>query len=162
MASGARADGEVQSGSVAPRLFGLRGQSMGVEPFSFLPQSQSEAGDLACQVETGLVPSAPLIEALLVKRMQETGRPGGRQGGALKDLLQLAVVLGVQTPDARGSLAADDLAADDLVLPGVARDQTQAGIRPQLPFGAKAKRGAQESQQESGPHRPDARHGAEE
>src|SRR5207248_1701820 len=61
--------------------------------------------------------------------MQETGRPGGRQGGALKDLLQLAVVLGVQTPDARGSLAADDLAADDLVLPGVARDQTQAGIR---------------------------------
>ena len=103
-----------------------------------------------------------LIEALLVKRMQETGRPGGRQGGALKDLLQLAVVLGVQTPDARGSLAADDLAADDLVLPGVARDQTQAGIRPQLPFGAKAKRGAQESQQESGPHRPDARHGAEE
>src|SRR5438046_7172320 len=65
--------------------------------------------------------------------MQETGRPGGRQGGALKDLLQLAVVLGVQTPDARGSLAADDLAADDLVLPGVARDQTQAGIRPLLP-----------------------------
>src|SRR5205823_11035819 len=93
--------------------------------------------------------------------MQETGRPGGRQGGALKDLLQLAVVLGVQTPDARGSLAADDLAADDLVLPGVARDQTQAGIRPQLPFGAKAKRGAQESQQESGPHRPDARRSEE-
>src|SRR5439155_3035230 len=61
--------------------------------------------------------------------MQETGRPGGRQGGALKDLLQLAVVLGVQTPDARGSLAADDLAADDLVLPCVARDEAHIRIR---------------------------------
>src|SRR5438045_9475790 len=93
--------------------------------------------------------------------MQETGRPGGRQGGALKDLLQLAVVLGVQTPDARGSLAAADLAADDLVLPGVARDQTQAGIRPQLPLGAKAKRGAPASQPESGRDRPHARPDAE-
>src|SRR5437867_11473578 len=94
--------------------------------------------------------------------MQETGRPGGRQGGALKDLLQLAVVLGVQTPDARGSLAAVDLAADDLVLPGVSRDQTPAGIRLQLTFGTNAKRGALESQRERVPHRLVACHGADE
>src|SRR5437879_2724932 len=65
-------DREVQSGSVAPRLFGLRGQSMGVEPFSFLPQSQSEAGDLVCHGEAGQVRPHALIEAVLVKRMQET------------------------------------------------------------------------------------------
>src|SRR5437667_11227900 len=101
--------GGVQSGSVAPRLFGLRGQSMGVEPFSFLPQSQSEAGDLACQGEAGQVRPHALIEALLVKRVQGTGRAGSDQGGARKDFLQLAAVLGVQTPAARGSLAEDDL-----------------------------------------------------
>src|SRR3989442_4212585 len=45
-----RAGGDrgVQSRTVAPRLFGLRCQIMGVEPFSFLPQDPSEGGDLAC------------------------------------------------------------------------------------------------------------------
>src|SRR5207245_4101873 len=96
---------KIQSRTVAPRLFGLRChlrcQMMGVEPFSFLPQEPSEAGDLACQGEACQVRPHALVEALLIKRVQGTGRPGGDQGGARKDFLQLAVVLGVKTPDAR-------------------------------------------------------------
>src|SRR6266853_1546394 len=71
---------KIQSRTVAPRLFGLRChlrcQRMGVEPFSFLPQGPSEAGDLACQGEACQVRPHALVGRCPEDRWRSSGGSG--------------------------------------------------------------------------------------
>src|ERR1700732_4624195 len=144
-------------GSSPRRSSGLRFQFLGVEVFSFLPQSQRNGCNLARQRETRHGGLDAFGQRSLVEILEWSGlhtRPGG---GSFEQPFQIMVVILVQAANEHLLFAAPHLALDVVVFPAVAGFQSQSAIGPELSLGAKPMRGLDQSHRQSRANRPQGR-----
>jgi hypothetical protein len=130
-------------------------QLFGVETHSFLPDQQSDRGDLARQCEPGHRRLHPLREQAGIEILKgASGAPGpGRR--AFEDAFQIVIVILIETTQRYGLAGSLQLALHVAVLRAGVRLQRQTAVRPQLPLGAKPMRRLHERHQQSGPNRAD-------
>src|ERR1700680_510145 len=127
----------------------------GVEMNSFLPNQQSNGRDLARQREARHGWFHPSGHASLVEILKRSG--GGRRsgGGTLEDILQIVIMVLVQSTDGQDFLGAFQLATHEAVFPTGVSLQRRAAVGPELSLGAKTMRRLQQSDQQSCPNRSD-------
>src|ERR1700693_1058441 len=140
-------------GSSPRRSSGLRFQFLGVEVFSFLPQSQRNGCNLArpCETRHGVLDA--FGQRSLVEILEWSGlhtRPGG---GSFEQPFQIMVVILVQAAYEPLLFAATQLALDVVVFPTVAGFQPQSAVGPELSLGAKTIRGLDQSHRQRGTNR---------
>src|SRR6266496_1379061 len=116
-------------------------QSGGIEAFSFLPNRQGNGGDLARQCELCHLRLDARRHALLVELLQRSGENAGAHGRAFEDVLQIVIVVHVQSADEYLFAATFQLPFDLLVIGTAARFQPQTTVRPELALAAETMRG---------------------
>src|SRR5713101_7579990 len=144
-------------GSSPRRSSGLRFQFLGVEVFSFLPQSQRNGGNLARQRETRHGGLDAFGQRSLVEILEWSGlhtRPGG---GSFEQTFQIMIVILVEAANGHLLFAAPHLALHVVVFPAVASFQAQSAVGPQLSLGAKTMRGLDQSHRQCRANRPEGR-----
>ena len=116
--------------SAPARSSGLWLQIVGVEGFSFLPNMQSDGGDLACQGQPRQLGLHSLYQKVFVERAKGsvTATGGGRR--TLKQVLQIVVVVQVQAANEHRLFSALQLAVHHLIVGAAARLQAPARSRP--------------------------------
>jgi len=108
----------------------------GVETHSFLPDDQSDGGDLARQGQTchlRLYPFGNESRVELLEGLLDSSAPNGR---TLKEIFQIVVVVFVEPANSYDFLGALELPAHDAVFPTVACLQGQIAVAPQLSLDA--------------------------
>ena len=132
-----RSEPERKSAEVTPacpsdsaRSSGLWLQIFGVEGFSFLPNMQSDGGDLACQGQPGQLGLHPLYQKVFVERAKGSVTATGGGGRTLKQVLQIVVVVQVEAANEHRLFPALQLAVHHLIVGAAARLQAPARSRP--------------------------------
>src|SRR6202158_1227511 len=90
----------------------------------------------------------------LLERSRDGSSPGR---GALKDIFQIVIVVGVEPSNSQEFLGAFQLALHDSVFPAGRGLQCQTTVGPQLPLGAKTMWRLHQSNEQSRPYRSDRR-----
>src|ERR1700681_3867166 len=85
----------------------------------------------------------------LLERSRDGSSPGR---GALKDIFQIVIVVGVEPSNSQEFLGAFQLALHDSVFPARGSFQCQTTVGPQLPLGAKTMRRLHQSNEQNGPN----------
>src|SRR5271166_2226657 len=111
-------------------------QIFGVERFSFLPNMQSDGRDLTRQGQPGQLGLHPLPQKVFVEpaKGSVTATGGGRR--ALEQVLQIVVVVQVQSTNEHRLFPALQLAIHHAIVGAAARFQRQAAVGPELPLTA--------------------------
>src|SRR5208337_2774741 len=143
------------------RSSGLWLQIFGVERFSFLPDMQSDGGDLARQGQPRQLGLHPLYQEVFVEGAKRPVAATGGGGRALKQVLQIVVMVEIQAADEHRLFAALQLAVHHLVVGAAARFQRQAAVGPELPLAAEAVRCLHAPQQQGNAYRAEPRDGAQ-
>ena len=130
-------------------------QMFGVETHSFLPDEQSDRGDLARQGQTRHRWFHPFGNESRVELVEGPIDTSGPNGCTLEDIFQIVVMIFVEPADGYDFLGALELATHHAVFPAVACFQRQAAVAPQLSLGAEAVRRLDEREQQSCTNRPD-------
>jgi hypothetical protein len=110
-------------------------QMFRVETHSFLPDEQSDRGDLPRQSEARHRWLQPFGNKGSVEVLERPGDSSGPHGRTLKDIFQIVVMVFVEPADGYEFLGAIDLAFHEAVLPTRAGLQSQAAVGPELPLG---------------------------
>src|SRR5215831_5981015 len=105
-----------------------------VEAISFLPDGQGNGGDLARQGQLRHLRLDAGTQPLLVKLLQWSRENAGTHGRAFEDVLQVVVVVQVQSPDQYLFTGTLQLSFDLLIIGAAARLQTQTAVGPELTF----------------------------
>src|ERR1700680_2348409 len=104
----------------------------GVETNSFLPNDQRDGRNLARQGEARHRWLHASGNARLIEILQKSGGSRRSRGSAFENILQIVIMIFVQTPDGQELLGTSELATDESVFPtGVSR-QRQAAVGLQL------------------------------
>jgi hypothetical protein len=127
------------------------------EAHSFLPDEQSDRGDLACQREAGHRRFHPFGEQCGIEIVKGTRRAASLGRRALEDAFQIMIVVLVETTQRHGPLGSLQLTLHIVVFPTAVRFQSQAAVCPELSLGAKPVRRLQQRDQQSSPNRTDIR-----
>src|SRR3984893_11360515 len=90
----------------------------------------------------------------LLERSRDGSSPGR---GALKDIFQIVIVVGVEPSNSQEFLGAFQLALHDSVFPARGSFQCQTTVGPQSSLGAKTMWRLQQSNEQSRPYRSDRR-----
>ena len=101
-----------------------------VETSSFLPDQQSDRGNLARQGEACHVRSRSPGDTSFVEILKGSavgGSPGGR---TLEDIFQIMIVVAVESANGQDLLGALELSALETIFPAGVRRQGQADIGP--------------------------------
>ena len=132
-------------------------QIVGVETDSFLPDDQSDRGNLPRQGEPSHRWSHPFGEQVLIKIAERSiagARPHGR---TLEDILEIVVMVRVQPTKLLWFFRTLQFSLDVAVLRAVVRFQRKPAVGPQLPFGAEPVGRLHQRHQVSRPKRTNAR-----
>src|SRR6266849_1005724 len=121
-----------------------------VETDSFLPDEQSDGRDLARQSEARHRRFHASGNASLVEILERPANSSSSRGSTLEDILQIVIMIFVQSADGQDFLGALALATNETVFPTGVRLQCQAAVGPALPLGTEAMRRLHQSNQQSG------------
>src|SRR5271165_912702 len=143
------------------RSSGLWLQIFGVERFSFLPDMQSDGRNLARQGQASQLGLHPLYQEVFVEGAKRPVAATGGGGRALKQVLQIVVMVEIQAADEHRLFAALQLAVHHLVVGAAARLQRQAAVGAELALAAKAMRRLHPPDQQSNAYRAEPRDGAQ-
>ena len=94
-------------------------QLLGVELHSFLPDGQTDRGYLPCQGETGHRRPYPLLNPSHIKVAQGARTCAGRDGRTFEEILQISIVVVIQTAYRHALAVALQFASHRAVLPTV-------------------------------------------
>ena len=119
----------------------------GVETRSFLPQGQSDAGDLACQCQSSHAGSHSTLHPGHIEVTQGARTSTGRDSRTLEEVLQFLIVVLVETTHTDAFTIALQLPTNATILTAVMRLDGETAVRPELTFGAKTVRGLQQCHQ---------------
>ena len=122
----------------------------GVETNSFLPNDQSDGRDLARQGQARHRWLHAPGNASLVEILERSGGGSRSRGGTLEDILQIVIMVFVQSADGQDFFRAFQLATHEAVFPTGVSLQRQAAVGPQLPLATEAVRRLHQSNQQSG------------
>src|ERR1700686_1955155 len=111
-------------------------QIVGVETYSFLPDDQSDRGNLPRQRGPSHRWSHPFGEQVLVKIAERSIAGAGPHGRTLEDILEIVVMVRIQPTKLRWFLGTLQLSLDTPVLRAVVGLQRKAAVGRQLPLGA--------------------------
>src|SRR3989442_476349 len=109
-----------------------------IETLSFLPNHQGDRRNLASQGEAGHGRLHPFGEQGDVEILKGPGRGTGHRGRTLEQILQIVIMIGIETSQGRLSLGPLQLASAEAVFSADPRLQCQTAVCPQLPFGAES------------------------
>src|SRR5271167_2382484 len=98
---------------------------------------QSDGGDLARQGQPRQLGLHPLPQKVFVEGAKRAVAATGGGGGALKQVLQIVIVVQVQAANEQRLFAALQLAVHHLIVGAAAGLQGQAAVGPELPLAAK-------------------------
>src|ERR1700730_546594 len=128
----------------------------GVEIRSFLPDNQRDRCNLPRQGETSHRWFRPLGEQRLVEIVERSRGDAGHGGRTLENILEIVVMILVESTKLLRFLGSSQLPVDVAVLRTVVRLQPKTAVGPQLSLGAKTVERLNQRDQLSRPNRADA------
>src|ERR1700719_4637838 len=129
----------------------------GVESDSFLPDNQGDRCNLSRQGETSHRWPHSLGNQSLVKLAKRSGGGTGSGGCTLKDILQIVIMVRIQSTKLLWFLGTLQLSFDTAVLRAVVCLQPKPAVGPQLPLRAESVGRLYQRNQLSRTHRTDTR-----
>src|SRR5208337_1417740 len=127
----------------------------------FLPHMQGNGRNLARQGQPRHLRLHPLYQKLFVKLAKRSLAATGAGGRALKQVLQIVVVVQIQSANEHRLAAALQLTVDEAIVSAAARLQPQPAVGPELPLAAEAVRRLHPPQQQRDPYRTQPRNRAQ-
>src|SRR5271156_2510428 len=121
-----------------------------VETNSFLPNEQSDGGDLARQGQACHRWFHAAGKASLVEILERPSGGSRSPGSSLKDIFQVMIVILVQSADGHSFLGAFQLAPNEAIFPTIVGSQSQSAVGPQLSLGTEAMGRLHQRNQQSG------------
>src|SRR6266852_1155800 len=130
---------------------------LGVEAHSFLPDHQGDRGDLARQSTARHLRLDPFGDQRIVKLLERSALGSGNGRGTLVEILQIVIVIAIQSTNRDLLLRSLQLSLDGTVIGTAVCFDPKPNVRPKLSLGAKPVRCLEERDQESRPDRSEER-----
>jgi hypothetical protein len=113
-------------------------QMFGVEAHSLLPDHQRNGCNFACQSQTRHLRPDSLSYPRIVILLEGTGLGSGHRCGTFEQVLQIVIVIAIQSTNRDWLLCAPQLSVDETLLGTAVCLDAKTNVGPQLSLGPKA------------------------